>query len=306
MKKEEALKSFEEEYRALANTVKGGRDKVKQGELYKKYLDAGLTEKDIFSIIKEVDGKDIKDESVKRRFNDSLKQYQESQMPTIVSEEVLPTKDLSELTVEEIISEIRAREYNINQNMLAIGMFLKEAKKKVAHGEWDNWLKENTSITRKTAAKLMQCVDRFANDALARQLEISKMEELLSLPKGTTQEFFESCEDKGQPVQNMTKQELRAEIKDWKRHKGDVSSEVTLEVETEEESSATAIAETTVVTESVEIETQKLPEYTEFTLKISKGEEKLLQELLMTALEQDKTLSEISREYLLDSITNIA
>ena len=62
----------------------------------------------------------------------------------------------------------------------------------------------------------MQCYERFSNLSTSKDLNLSQMTELLSLPAEQTQEFIEAKEAEGKPVEDMTVRTLRKEIDDWK------------------------------------------------------------------------------------------
>ena len=61
----------------------------------------------------------------------------------------------SELTTEELITEIKKRIGNTTQNIVEIGQLLIKAKNRVPHGEWGNWLEDNIDFTIRTADRFM-------------------------------------------------------------------------------------------------------------------------------------------------------
>lgn len=124
----------------------------------------------------------------------------------------LPTPTLDQLTVE-----VKFYLGQIGQNILEVGKRLIQAKALLQHGEWQDWLKNNFQLSYATAAKFIQCAERFSNVETSRGLKSSQMIELLRLPEDETEEFIEAKAAAGTPVEDMTVKNLRAEIANWKR-----------------------------------------------------------------------------------------
>ena len=173
----------------------------------------------------EFDGKPIKIEEVKN----------EPSEHGIV--EIIPSeKDgvTLEPTPEELAKQIRYYSAQVRENIINIGKCLKQAKKQLPHGQWHEWIKANTTFSTQTVHKFIQCADRFEKVAPARDLNATQMLELLSLPAPQVEDFFEAQETAGMPVKNMSKRELRAEIKDWNRtHADETNSKKSNEVKSE-------------------------------------------------------------------------
>ena len=112
------------------------------------------------------------------------------------------------------------------QNTIEIGKRLIAAKELVAQGEWQNWLKNNFSLSYRTAAKFMQCAEKFSNVPTSAVLNPSQMFELLSLPAEETEKFIASKAAEGTPVEEMTVKNLREEIAEYKAKIDKQKSEV--------------------------------------------------------------------------------
>ena len=156
----------------------------------------------------EFDGKPIKIEEVK-------KEPLETEVVEIMPSE--KNSVTTEPTPEELAERIRYYTAQVRDNVINIGKCLKQVKAQLPHGQWHKWIKTNTTFSTQTVHKFMQCADRFETVAPARELNASQMMELLSLPAPQVEDFFEKQEATGTPVKNMTKLELRGEIKEWKK-----------------------------------------------------------------------------------------
>ena len=135
------------------------------------------------------------------------------------SVEIVPSEKTvvtAEPTLEELAEKIRYYTAQVRDDIINIGKCLIQVKAQLAHGQWHKWIKSNTSFSTQTAHKFMQCAARFEKVAPARELNSTQMMELLALPAPQLEDFFEKKETVGTPVKNMTKMELREEIKKWK------------------------------------------------------------------------------------------
>ena len=126
------------------------------------------------------------------------------------------TDEQSDRSPEKIAEDIRQCLKRTAENFIEIGNLLLEAKAKVSHGEWGNWLKENVSFSRQTAHKFMQVAQRFSNVASTRHFNSAQMFELLPLPKRHTDDFFAEKDNSGVVLEKLTEKELRQEVKAWK------------------------------------------------------------------------------------------
>ena len=105
-----------------------------------------------------------------------------------------------------------------NQSIIEVGKRLIQAKELVPHGEWYNWLKQNFNLTAKMANNFMRIVERWgANRKSTSDFDIStfnqtQLMELLALPEGDEQKFIAEKAAEGNPADQMTIKQLRAEI----------------------------------------------------------------------------------------------
>ena len=116
--------------------------------------------------------------------------------------------------LDQLATEIRYYSQQASWSIIEVGKRLIEAKKQVAHGEWENWLDKNVGYSKQTARRFMQCAERFGNRSMSSDLSLSQVTELLSLPEAET--FIEQKKAEGNPVEDMTVKTLREEIKEWK------------------------------------------------------------------------------------------
>lgn len=87
------------------------------------------------------------------------------------------------------------------QNIIEVGKRLNQAKELVPHGEWQNWLRDNFQLSYATAARFIQCAERFGNVATLRDLKYSQMLQLITLPTAEEIErFIEAKAAEGKPV----------------------------------------------------------------------------------------------------------
>lgn len=118
--------------------------------------------------------------------------------------------------LDQLATEIRYYSQQASWSIIEVGKRLIEAKKQVAHGEWENWLEQKVNYSQSTATRFMKCAERFGNLATLQDLNPSQTIALLSLPEGEIETFIEQKKAEGNPVEDMTVKTLRQEIKDWK------------------------------------------------------------------------------------------
>lgn len=154
-----------------------------------------------------------------------------------VTVEIMPSEKngvTSEPTLEKLAEQIRHYTAQVRDNVINIGKCFIQVKAQLARGRWHEWIKNNTTFSTQTVHKFIQCAERFEKVAPARELNSIQMMELLSLPAPQVEGFFEKQETAGTPVKNMTKRELRAEIKEWnKTHADETNSKKRKEVKSE-------------------------------------------------------------------------
>ena len=108
------------------------------------------------------------------------------------------------------------------QNIIEVGKRLTAAKALVQHGHWQPWLNDNFQLSYQSAARFMECADKFANLSTLRDLKPSQMFQLLSLPDAEeTEKFIAEKAAEGKRVADMTIKQLREEIADYKKQLDD-------------------------------------------------------------------------------------
>lgn len=100
----------------------------------------------------------------------------------------------------------------------AAGRRLIEAKKRVGHGNWQNWLADNFSSSADTAENYMKIARRFGNQNpnQFRNLGLTSMIRLAALPKGTEQEFIQTQAAAGRPIETQSARDVQKNVKAFK------------------------------------------------------------------------------------------
>lgn len=94
-------------------------------------------------------------------------------------------------------------------NTINLGRVLTEAKKQVRHGEWADWVRENTGgMSVRNAQQFMQAYARFGGKEAFTGIDKSKMYKMLSLPAGTEDAFLEQND-----VANMSSREVEEAVR---------------------------------------------------------------------------------------------
>lgn len=135
-------------------------------------------------------------------------------------------KEIEERTPELIANEINNIELQTKTIVMIasveIGKRLVEAKAKLSHGEWGNWLKSSVAYSKSTANNYMKLFSEYGemfsnpNMSMANKnlqtlgnLPYSKALQLVSLPKGTREEFIEENN-----IEDMSSRELQKAVKE--------------------------------------------------------------------------------------------
>lgn len=247
----ELKKSFEDEYRLFLADDRGNRE-FRQGEFFDKYRHLNISANDMAQIMKAVDSetqnKTSKLESYVRRINNCVTVFkirsEENLEQENINESIAENTDTAnseqseensavesdksevEIRLDNLRDEINKHDQNIANNVLAIGEMLIQAKdcvKKIKHLKWQDWLAGNIKMPRQTANKYMNCKTRFKNVSPAGHFDLSKMNvtqmfELLSVPKDKLEQFFTYVENNNRIIQDLSKNELRNLIKQWKQN----------------------------------------------------------------------------------------
>lgn len=122
------------------------------------------------------------------------------------------------------INTIKAQTLAVVQNAtLEIGKRLIQAKGAVGHGNWSAWLKENVDYSERTAQNIISIYERFGNGqqklfgASADPEQVAKLNrsQMLALMSIKDEEqCFEFMEEHKEDLQDMSKRELEAAIKE--------------------------------------------------------------------------------------------
>ena len=120
-------------------------------------------------------------------------------------------------TVEQIAVEINFYKAQTVQNIIEIGRRLIEAKERLPHGEWADWLKDAVEFSQETANRFMRIAREYSNSSPVTNLSYTKMLALLQVPEEDREAFLaESHLVNGVPktVEEMSKRELNQAIRE--------------------------------------------------------------------------------------------
>lgn len=97
------------------------------------------------------------------------------------------------------------------------GRRLVEAKRRLKHGQWQEWLKANFSFSQDTAANYMKLAERFggAKSETFRIFKPAVLIKMLALPAGDEDAFIEAQAAAGKPVEDLTAREVQRAVKEW-------------------------------------------------------------------------------------------
>lgn len=112
-------------------------------------------------------------------------------------------------TVESLAAQARALRWQIDVNMWQLARVFMEAKEIVPHGEFENWVKENTDLSLRTAQNMMAAYRRFNGIPQIDGLGQAKAFRLLPLPEGAEEDFLKTHD-----VENMTTREIEKAVKE--------------------------------------------------------------------------------------------
>lgn len=115
---------------------------------------------------------------------------------------------------------------NARMNLLQLGRVLAEAKPLVPHGEWENWVKTNTSMSKRAAEQYMQAYAEFGLNPQIAELGTTKTLKLLPLTEDerekllsendvssmSTRQFDEAIRKQKQEALKEARQEVQGEL----------------------------------------------------------------------------------------------
>lgn len=139
--------------------------------------------------------------------------------------EPLKEKSLERLADEVTLYTLRGNEAIVRSLAfyIAAGARLNEAKSRLAHGQWQNWLADNFPASPDTANNYMKLAERFADKADSetfKNIKPSTAIKLLNVPQGDEETFIAAQAAAGRPVEIQSAREIQRNIKEWKRSKG--------------------------------------------------------------------------------------
>lgn len=120
-------------------------------------------------------------------------------------------------TVEQIAVEINFYKAQTVQNIIEIGRRLIEAKERLPHGAWADWLKDAVEFSQQTATNFMNIARQYGNSQPVGNLSYTKLIALLQVPEEDREAFLaESHLVNGVPktVEEMSKRELEQAIRE--------------------------------------------------------------------------------------------
>lgn len=121
---------------------------------------------------------------------------------------------------------------NARMNLLQIGRVLAEAKPLVPHGEWENWVKTNTSMSKRAAEQYMQAYAEFGLNPQIAELGTTKTLKLLPLTEDEREKLLSEND-----VSSMSTRQLDEAIR---KQKQEALKEARQEVQGELEKERTA------------------------------------------------------------------
>lgn len=121
---------------------------------------------------------------------------------------------------------------NARMNLLQLGRVLAEAKPLVPHGEWENWVKANTSMSKRAAEQYMQAYAEFGLNPQIAELGTTKTLKLLPLTEDEREKLLSEND-----VSSMSTRQLDEAIR---KQKQEALKEARQEVQGELEKERTA------------------------------------------------------------------
>ena len=116
---------------------------------------------------------------------------------------------LEHIPLEELPTHIRVCEQNIRVNGWMLGALLIEAKGRCKHGEFGDWLTQNTDISHSTANDLMKLAQGVQETPFLQTINQSAAIALLALPAEEREQFAEEHD-----AENASVRELKKAIKE--------------------------------------------------------------------------------------------
>ena len=154
---------------------------------------------------------------------------------------------------------------NARMNLLQLGRVLTEARPLVPHGEWENWVKTNTSMSKRAAEQYMQAYQEFGLDPQIAELGTTKTLKLLPLTEDEREKLLSEND-----VSSMSTRQLDEAIR---KQKQEALKEARQEVQGELEKERTARIAAEQRAKAAESRPPEIPK--ELSDKLRDHEEKL-------------------------------
>ena len=141
-----------------------------------------------------------------------------------------PKKEIAVL--DNLAMQAKTYIQNARMNLLQLGRVLAEAKPIVPHGEWENWVKTNTSMSKRAAEQYMQAYAEFGLNPQIAELGTTKTLKLLPLTEDEREKLLSEND-----VSSMSTRQLDEAIR---KQKQEALKEARQEVQGELEKERTA------------------------------------------------------------------
>ena len=141
-----------------------------------------------------------------------------------------PKKEIAVL--DNLAMQAKTYIQNARMNLLQLGRVLTEAKPLVPHGEWENWVKTNTSMSKRAAEQYMQAYAEFGLNPQIAELGTTKTLKLLPLTEDEREKLLSEND-----VSSMSTRQLDEAIR---KQKQEALKEARQEVQGELEKERTA------------------------------------------------------------------
>lgn len=152
--------------------------------------------------------------------------------------------ELSNRSIEVITQEIQFYKGQATMAIIEIGRRLEEAKLRIPHGQWGEWLKNQVQFSERTAQNFMRIAREYPNPQTVAVLgnSMSKALALLTLPPEDREEFIQEAhviDGEEKTVADMSTREmerLMKELEAERKAKGELQLRIdTLEMEVNQE-----------------------------------------------------------------------
>jgi len=121
-----------------------------------------------------------------------------------------------------IETDILWHKQQADKNYIEIGKLLIEAKDRLKHGEWINWLKNNIEISLSKSENLMRIAEEYANSSPVANLGYTKASIMVRLPLALQGELINSVHEINgelKSIEELSKRELEKIIRERRQKK---------------------------------------------------------------------------------------